>query len=142
MNNSLRIAVADDQKMFRTGLINLLNNIENVHVVVEAADGKELIKSLQTTAVDVAFVDYRMPELNGISTAKIIRDKFPTVRVIILSMYDDEELIIKAIENGANGYLVKDDEPEEIKRAIDSVMSIGYYANDRTSKILITKLMA
>lgn len=137
----IRIAVADDQTMFRAGLVNMLNEIENVVVVAEAADGKELIMKLRTINVDVVFLDYRMPIMNGIQAAKLIREKSEETRILMLSMYDEEEFIISAIENGANGYLTKDDETEEIQRAIESVMSTGYYLNDRTSKLLISNMV-
>lgn len=137
----IKIGVADDQTMFRAGLVNMLNNIPNVEVVVEAADGKELITMLRKTKVDIVFLDYRMPIMNGIQAAKIIREKCAQTRILMLSMYDEEEFILSAIENGANGYLTKDDEIEEITNAIESVMATGYYLNDRTSKMLISNMV-
>src|SRR5688500_16782035 len=122
-----RIAVADDQAMFRTGLVSMLNDIPGVEVVVEAADGSELIEKLRAVKVHIVFLDYRMPNMNGAAAAKIIRDNNPDTRILLLSMYDDEEFVVSAIENGANGYLTKDDAPEEISKAIGSVMNTGYY---------------
>jgi len=137
----IKIAVADDQTMFRDGLVKMLNEIEGVAVVVEAYDGKELITKLKTTPVNIVFMDYRMPLMNGIQATKVIREKWTETKIIMLSMYDEEEFIISAIENGANGYLTKDDESEEITKAIESVMATGYYLNDRTSKSLITNMV-
>ena len=137
----IKIAVADDQAMFRRGLVSMLNDIPGVEVVCEASDGKELVNKLRTIKVHIVFLDYRMPKMNGVSAAKTVRENHPDVRILMLSMYDDEEFIISSIENGANGYLTKDDEPEEITRAIESVMNTGYYLNDRTSKLLISKLV-
>jgi DNA-binding NarL/FixJ family response regulator len=137
----IKIAVADDQAMFRKGLISMLNDIPGVQVVVEAADGAELIEKLRAVKVHIAFLDYRMPNMNGVAAAKIIRANNPDTRVLLLSMYDDEEFVTSAIENGANGYLTKDDSPKEILKAIESVMNTGYYMNDRTSKVVVRNMI-
>ena len=137
----VKIAVADDQSMFRMGLVSLLNDIPGVEVVAEAADGKELLSKLRTTKPHIVFLDYRMPNMNGVVTARQVRDNYPEIRILMLSMYDDEEFITSALENGANGYLTKDDDPDEISRAIESVMTTDIYMNDRTSKMLIAKLI-
>jgi len=137
----IRIAVADDQTLFRVGFVNMLNAIENLEVIIEAGDGKELISKLRKDKVDLIFMDYRMPILNGIEATKIIRDRSEEPRILMLSMYDEEEFIVSAMESGANGYLTKDDEPDEIIKAISSVLSTKYYLNDRTSKLLITNLV-
>jgi len=137
----IKIAVADDQSMFRMGLVSLLNDIPGVEVVAEAADGKELMSKLRSVKVNIVFLDYRMPNMNGVAAAKLIRETYPDVFILMLSMYDDDEFITSAIENGANGYLTKDDDPEEISRAIASVMKNDIYMNDRTSKLLVAKLI-
>lgn len=137
----IKLAVADDQVIFRTGLVNLLNEIDNVVVVLEANNGKELLRGLRKKKPQIAILDYRMPELNGEETAKKIQEKYPELRILMLSMYDDEEFILGTIRNGANGYLTKDDEPEEIKRAIESIVNTGYYVNDRISKVLVRNMM-
>lgn len=137
----IRIAVADDQPIYRNGLVSLLNSMPDFKVVLEAGSGIELIKGLKTIRANVAIIDYRMPELNGINTVKIIREKNHELRILMLSMYDDEEFVENALKNGVNGYLSKDDEPDEIKLAIESLMNTGYYVNDRTKKVMIKKLM-
>jgi len=141
MKKPIKIGVAEDQVMFRSGLVSMLNDLPNVQVFIEAGNGKELLAKMRETDVDVVFLDYRMEELNGIETAKVIREKYPDVRMLMLSMYDDPEFIISALENGVSGYLTKDDEPEEISMAIVSVLNTGYYLNDRTSKVLIGNLV-
>ncbi|MBI3133489.1 MAG: response regulator transcription factor [Bacteroidetes bacterium] len=141
MKKPIKIAVAEDQVMFRSGLVSMLNDLPNVQVFIEVGTGNELLAKMRTIPVDVIFLDYRMPDLNGVETAKIIRTQYPEVRMLMLSMYDDPEFIISALENGVCGYLTKDDEPEEISLAIVSVLNTGYYLNDRTSKILIGNLV-
>lgn len=139
--NTTRVGVAEDQTLFRKGLIGMLNNLPDVRVTIEAGDGQELIDKMVDTEVHLVFLDYRMPNMNGIDAARIIRERYPEVGILMLSMYDDEEFIINAIENGCGGYLTKEDEPAEIERAMISVLNTGYYLNDRTSKILVKSLM-
>ena len=141
VRNEIKIAIADDQLIFRQGLVNLVSGFDRVKVLFSAENGRELLEKLPENRPDLVLLDFRMPELNGLDTAKIIRDKFAGIRVLILSMYDDQEFVEKAIENGAHGYLSKDDEPDEIAKAIYSTMETGYYLNDRTSKMLIGKMM-
>ncbi|WP_300664094.1 response regulator transcription factor, partial [Fluviicola sp.] len=84
---------------------------------------------------------FRMPVKNGIEATKEIRALYPDMKVLLLSMYDDTEFVELAIENGANGYLSKDDDAEEIQLAIRSAVETGYYLNDRTSKMFIAKMV-
>jgi DNA-binding NarL/FixJ family response regulator len=140
-NKNIKIAIADDQLIFRQGLENLLNGFKDVSVVLVAENGLDLCNKLKATKPDIALLDFRMPYLNGLETTKKIRATNSAIRILILSMYDDSEFVESAIESGANGYLSKDDDPSEIERAIQSVMETGYYLNDRTSKRLIAKLM-
>jgi len=141
MKKNITIGIAEDQTLFREGLVRLINSFEGIKVVIDSVNGKELLDGLVDTKADVILLDYRMPVLNGLETAKKIKDLYPATRILILSMYDDEEFVMNAIENGANGYLTKNDDPEEIERAIHSCVSTGYYLNDRTSKLLIKNLV-
>ncbi len=138
---NIRIAIAEDQSIFRNGLTKLLNDIQGFEVVLAVENGQLLIDGLQTTAVDLALIDFRMPVKNGIEATKEIRERFPQLKVLLLSMYDDVEFVELAIENGANGYLSKDDDAEEIQLAIKSAVETGYYLNDRTSKMFIAKMV-
>ncbi|TSJ46677.1 response regulator transcription factor [Fluviicola chungangensis] len=138
---NIRIAIAEDQSIFRNGLTKLLNDIDGFEVVLAVENGQLLIDGLQTTPIDLALIDFRMPVKNGIEATKEIRQTFPKLKVLLLSMYDDVEFVELAIENGANGYLSKDDEAEEIQLAIRSAVETGYYLNDRTSKMFIAKMV-
>lgn len=138
---TIKIAIAEDQSIFRNGLMKLLNDIEGFEVVLAVENGQLLIDSLETTPVDLALIDFRMPVKNGIEATKEIRACFPELKVLLLSMYDDVEFVELAIENGANGYLSKDDDAEEIQLAIRSAVETGYYLNDRTSKMFIAKMV-
>ncbi|MNE21052.1 Response regulator UvrY [compost metagenome] len=139
--NKIRIGIAEDQSIFRNGLVKLLNDITGFEVVLAVENGQLLIDALKTTPVDLALIDFRMPVKNGIEATKEIRASHPDIKVLLLSMYDDVEFVELAIENGANGYLSKDDDAEEIQLAIRSAVETGYYLNDRTSKMFIAKMV-
>ncbi|PWL27334.1 MAG: DNA-binding response regulator [Fluviicola sp. XM-24bin1] len=141
MKNKITIGVAEDQKIYRDGLIAMLNGTENCKVTIEAESGVELLLKMKGNVPDVVLLDYRMPEMNGIDVAKKIREKYDNVKILLLSYFDNQEFVVRAVECGANGYLSKDDEPEEILQAIESAVETGYYMNDRTSKCLIGELV-
>lgn len=138
----VKIGIAEDQTLFRQGLIQILNEFENVEVVVEAENGQEFLDKIEDQSVDIAFLDYKMPVLNGAKTAQEITKHFPKTKILFISMYNEEEFIVSAIESGANGYITKDQEVDEIELAIESIMSTGYYMNDGTSKLLIGNLLS
>jgi len=141
MKRKITIGVAEDQKIYRDGLVNMLNGMKNCKVTIEAENGLEMLMKMKGNVPDLVFLDYRMPELNGIDVARKIREKYDAVKILLLSYYDNQEFVVRAVECGANGYLSKDDEPEEIINAIESVIDTGYYMNDRTSKCLIGELV-
>lgn len=141
MKNKITIGVAEDQKIYRDGLIAMLNGTENCKVTIEAESGVELLLKMKGNVPDVVLLDYRMPEMNGIDVAKKIREKYDNVKILLLSYFDNQEFVVRAVECGANGYLSKDDEPEEILQAIESAVETGYYMNNRTSKCLIGELV-
>jgi DNA-binding NarL/FixJ family response regulator len=141
MKKKITIGVAEDQKIYRDGLISMLNDTDICKVTIEAESGVELLLKMKGNVPDVVLLDYRMPELNGIEVAKKIREKYDNVKILLLSYFDNQEFVVRAVECGANGYLSKDDEPEEILQAIESAVETGYYMNDRTSKCLIGELV-
>jgi two-component system, NarL family, response regulator NreC len=120
----IRILIADDHGIVRTGLKLLLERVEGMQVVGEAADGREAIRLAKELQPGVVLMDIGMPLLNGLeAAAQIVKDNDRTA-VIILSMYTDESYIVRALDAGARGYLLKDNADEDIERAIRSV-SIG-----------------
>lgn len=123
-------------------MTKILNSFENLEVVFSAADGKEFVEKLDKNVIDIAFVDYRMPLMDGPQAAEIIKLNFPDIRILFISMFDSEEFIVSAIESGAHGYITKDQDVDEIQLAISSLMSTGYYLNDKSSKMLIGNLVS
>ena len=123
----INIAIADDQKLFRKGMVALLTTFENIALVFEAENGKQLIELCEQASVkpDIILLDLSMPEMNGLEALKILKEKHPSVRVIVLTIHEAENFILSTIQAGANGYLAKNAEPEEVELAINEV-----YKND------------
>ena len=139
--STIKIAIADDYKIFREGLKVGFSTDENLEVIMEADNGEDLLKALETITPDVIIMDLKMPIMDGMEATKAVRKKYPNIKVLVVTMYDDDKFIIHLMENGANGYLLKNTEPDEIRKAIYSVHENGYYFNDVVNKALLKKLI-
>ena len=135
----IKVAIADDHKIFRKGVVLSLRTFTNIKFVLEAENGDELIKGVEEADPDVILMDLRMPGKDGIETTKFISKKYPKIKIVILSMYEDERFVYHLMENGANGYLLKNAEPQEIRRAIMDVHEKGYYLNNFVNRILLKR---
>lgn len=136
---TIRIAIADDHKLFRKGVILSLRPYTQLEFVLEAENGQELLDKLGDSGAQVVLMDLRMPGMDGIETTKAVSQRFPEIKVLILTMYEDERFVYHLMENGANGYLLKNAEPQEIRKAIQEVMGRGYYLNQFVNRILLKK---
>ncbi|MBK7289931.1 MAG: response regulator transcription factor [Chitinophagaceae bacterium] len=139
--STIKIAIADDYKIYRDGLKVALSTDENLKVIFEADNGEELMKGLETISPNVIIMDLKMPIMDGMEATKEVRKKYPSIKVLVVTMYDDDKFIIHLMENGANGYLLKNTEPDEIRKSIYSVHENGYYFNDIVNKALLKKLV-
>jgi len=133
MEKKIKIAIADDHKLIRAGMSMILKENVNFQVVQQAANGKELIDNIQSTRPDVVLLDLEMPVLSGKDTLIAIRKTNPDIKVLVLTMHNNQAFIIQMMELGANGYIIKDTDPEEVVRAINRVMESGYYFSDQVS---------
>ena len=132
-----RIALIDDHILLRKGLASLLEDLD-YHIVFQANNGKELQHQLQKNAApDIVLMDINMPEMDGYDATLWLRQHYPEVKVIALSMYDDEKAIIRMLKNGARGYLLKDSDPAELNAAINAVMQKGFYHSELVTGKLI-----
>jgi len=140
MTDTKYIAVVDDHSLFRKGLSALIDYFPGYRVLFEAANGKEFINRLQPERLpDIVLLDISMPEMDGYATAEWLRVHQPAVKVLALSTMDTETAIIKMIKHGARGYVLKDAEPTELRRAFDEVLSIGYFFNELiTRKVMLS----
>lgn len=124
------IALVDDHPLLRDGLASLLKNL-NHNVVLETGNGKEFIEALPLcTQPELVLMDVQMPEMDGYQTTLWLKKNHPGIKVMALSMNNNETSIIRMIKCGARGYLLKDSHPSEIKLAIDSIFSNGYYYSE------------
>lgn len=137
----IKYIVADDHAIFRQGIKYSLEGFENLHCAGEAGDGEELMELLKNVIPDVILMDLKMPGMDGVAATKEVRNKYPEVKIIVLTMYDDEQYIVHMLDMGANAYLVKNTEPAEIAKAMSSVIENEYYFSDMVSKTMLKNLV-
>lgn len=137
--SEIKVAIADDHQIFRKGVILSMRPYTNIKFVMEAENGEDLLTKIPESSPDVILCDLKMPVKDGIDATKFITKNFPNIRVIILTMYEDERFVGHLMDCGAAGYLLKNTEPAEIKRAIMDVMRTGFYLNPFVNKVLIKK---
>ncbi len=135
----IKVAIADDHKIFRKGVILSLRHYSNLKFVLEAENGEELLNGISQAQPDVVLMDLRMPVKDGIETTKQISKLYPHISVIVLTMHEDERFVNHLMENGAHGYLLKSTDPSEIKKAITDVVTKGFYLNNFVNRILLKK---
>jgi DNA-binding NarL/FixJ family response regulator len=135
----IKVAIADDHQIFRRGVILSLRPYHNIKFVLEAENGEELIQGVESAKPDIILMDLKMPVKDGIETTKYLNKHYPAIRILILTMYEDERFVGHLMDSGANGYLLKSTDPEEIKRAITDVMRTGFYLNNFVNRVLIKK---
>lgn len=136
--NVIRVAIAEDQRLFRECLIPILNNFDNIEVVFEASNGREMLTQLRQSPVSphVVLLDLTMPEMNGLETTEVLKKEFPDLKIIILSVHNEERHIVRMVGMGVHGYLVKNAELTEVRSAIESVYDKGFYFNETVLKAL------
>ncbi len=133
--------IADDHKVFRQGLRYALNSDSALKCIGEAENGIQLLQLLGSITPDVVLLDMKMPEMDGMEATKAIKEKYPAAKIIVLTMYDDENFVLHMLDMGVNGYLIKNAEPEEIIRAIYTVQENDYYFNDMVSKLMLKTIV-
>ena len=140
MSNPIRVVLADDHVFVRDGIKSLLENEANIEVVGEATDGLEALKSVEINQPDLLILDIRMPNLTGIEVVEKLRSQNNLVKIVMLSMHESEEYVLKSIKAGADGYLLKGSSKEEFLKALNTVSEGGKYFSGDISSILIGQL--
>ena len=135
--NAIRTLLAEDHTIVRKGLRSLLDGEGGIRVVGEAADGREAVDKVRHLLPDVVVMDITMPDLNGLEATRQIRKQFPKVKVLILTMHADEEHILQILQAGASGYVVKQDAPEELVSAVQTVDRGDLFLSPSISRTVI-----
>lgn len=117
----VRVLIVDDQSLIREGLSMMLSLYDTVTVVGEAKNGREAIGLLENVDIDLILMDIRMPIMDGVEATKIIKDKYPKIKVLILTTFNEDKYIFEGLKNGADGYLLKDLSSEELVKAMETV---------------------
>lgn len=138
--SKIRIVIADDHKLIRDGITTLLRMDEQFEVIGVANDGLELITLLENCLPDVVLVDITMPNMNGIEAVARLKKINPNLRFIILTMHEEGDYVMKSIKSGANGYLLKNSDFEELQKAIKTVVAGGKYYNSVISNLMIENM--
>ena len=137
-NEKIKVALTDDHILLRNGLAGLINSFDDYTVIFEADNGADFQKKIQKgNEPELVLMDINMPGMDGFATAEWLRQNYPLTKVLALSMYDNENSIIRMFKAGAKGYILKDSEPAELKTALDSIMQKGYYYSELVTGKLI-----
>lgn len=139
-DEKIKVGIADDHEIFRKGIKLALSTRPDVKILWEAENGKELINKINTKKPDVIIMDIRMPEMDGIEVLKMLRTKYEDIKIIILTTFEDEQMISGMMEMGANAYLAKNTHPDEIYEAILTCMKDDFYFNRLVNNALIGKI--
>jgi DNA-binding NarL/FixJ family response regulator len=139
-SQQIKVSIADDHKIFRDGIRMALKDRDYLNILWEAEDGKDLMHKLKLKQPDVLLMDIRMPEVDGVNAIGMIRKEYDGIKIIVLTMYDDQEMITRMMEMGANAYLTKTTDPDEIYQAILTCMNDDFYFNDLVNKAVLLKL--
>jgi two-component system, NarL family, invasion response regulator UvrY len=124
----IKVALADDHKLFRKGLAGLITRFGKYNVLFEADNGLQLIEEMKRKNVpEIVLIDINMPDMDGFETVRWLRQYYPQVKILILSMLDDEISVIRMLRLGIKGYLLKDTDPEELDKALQAIHFKGYY---------------
>jgi len=136
----IKVIIADDHKLFRNGLKFILNEMENIEVVSDVSNGKELLELLEVTTPDIVLLDINMPEMNGIEATKKALELYPDLKILILTMYGDEQYYNTMIELGVKGFVLKDTDNTELKNAIHSIINNNpYFSQELLLKLIRNK---
>lgn len=135
----LKILLVDDHPMIRIGIKSLLEGEKKIVEIDEAVDGDNCLEKLENNTYDVIIMDIKMPKKGGIDTTKEVIKKYPKAKVLALSMHDEQDFIVKMLQAGAKGYLLKNSSKEELLKAIETVSNGENYFSSDVSSIMLSK---
>jgi DNA-binding NarL/FixJ family response regulator len=131
------VIIADDHNLFRQGLKLILEDIENIEVIADVPNGKELIEVTPVLKPDLIIMDINMPHVNGIDASRILLQEYPDLKILVVSMYGDEQYYNSVIENGVKGFILKDADNSELRLAVKSILNgKTYFSQDLLLKLI------
>lgn len=133
----IRVVLADDHRLVRSGIKALLSRMEGVEVIAEAGDGLELVRLVETLRPDLVVTDIDMPGIDGLEALSAIHQHLPDIRLLVLSMHHAADFVRRAVSHGAHGYLLKDASCDELEQAVRSVMGTGKYFGPAVAQLLL-----
>ena len=136
MSDPITILIADDHTLFRKAMVNLLRSFERIAEVKDAENGKELLALIKNEVPDVVLVDLQMPVMDGSDASKQIIQKYPDVKIIVLTMHDSNKFILHMMDMGVHAFLLKNTEPDELEQAIYAVADKDFYHNELVAAVL------
>jgi DNA-binding NarL/FixJ family response regulator len=141
MEEPIRIALVDDHRLFRSGIASLIDDFDRYAILFEAGDGEEMIRKINPkNKPHIILLDISMPKMNGIVTAKWLRDNHPDINIIVLSMFEDAEKVLTMVRMGVKGYLLKDSEPHEFEDALNRVSRSEVYYPEFVTRHLVDSI--
>ena len=138
----IRVLLADDHSIVRDGLRRIIEDTEDIQVVAEASDGREAMEVMRTSPVDVAVVDISMPGMDGLELIGQAAAHHPQIPILVLTMHEEEQYIVRAINAGARGYITKRSAPEQLVRAIRKVKEGGRFLTEQAAEALAVRMAA
>lgn len=139
-NSKTNIIIVDDHKIFRDGLLLLLDNFDFVKVIGQAANGEEFLSLIETKVPDIVLMDINMPKMNGIEATQRALQKYPELKIITLTSFADDEYIEQMVSAGVEGYMLKRSDIEDFEKAIKKVAKGGSYFSEEIIKVITLKL--
>lgn len=136
----IKIIIADDQPIIRHGLQYVIGLDSELQLVDEAVDGRDLLDKIGQVSYDVILMDIQMPRMDGVEATLLVKKKNPQAKVLILTTFEDEDNILHALENGADGYLLKDSDPDEIIHAIKTIAKGGMLLHPKVTATVVSAL--
>ena len=134
----IKVVLVDDHILLRNGLASLISSLGNYEVLFQANNGQAFISFLNPkTLPQIVMMDINMPEMDGYETCTWLKNNYPDIKVLALSMYDNENAIIRMFKAGAKGYILKDSDPKELKEALDNIVNKGFYYSEMVTGKLI-----
>lgn len=135
-----KVIIADDHTLFRQGLRLILEDIEGLEVLADVANGRELIDITDQFLPDLVIMDINMPQVNGIEASKVLLQKYPDLKILVISMYSDEQYYNSVIENGVKGFILKDAENTELRAAVNTILNgKTYFSQELLIKLIRSK---